>query len=504
MGTPFEVVIIDAAKAARQFEWGEVVGNRKVFACHKAQLDILQSSTKFTFAFAGTGGGKTCLIPLWLFKRIQAKPNGRFLVVSPSAPIFESSQLKQHITRTFEGTALEGEWKQKNYVLPTGGEIIVKTVGDGGDWQRLVGGQYDGVVADECFFLSVEVWNEMKRRGGQKDTPYLCVSTPNGNNWIYEAKKEAEQSNPEYYVRHWGSADNPTYSKEHLERERKVMSKAAFARMYEGQFSAMEGLVFASFGDPSADDYPVIDTDTLPSKPVKFFGGNDWGYNPDPAAELMIAQCEDGCFYVCDEIYGKDITPDDMASKALKLIDKWAVHVDSRYAEFGPTFSTFWSDVSRPEAATMFRRAGVPIRNKRVADILAGLAHVDSWFRSGRLKVLGKNCPNLVRELRVYQWESDRIGDLKDRPRDKDNHAVDALRYAVSSQLYGITPTPLEVEVKADESAERKKLQSYGIEPHAIDEGMKELEELRAKERFIEAAYGNDQSDDPFGIWQSF
>jgi hypothetical protein len=501
-----QIAIVNAAETKRKVHWGEEHNGFKVYACHQAQLDVLASKRKFTFAIAGTGGGKTCLIPLWLFKRVSKKPNGRFLVVSPSVNTFNSSQLKQHLIQTFAGTIFEGEWKDslKTYRFPTGGEIVVKTVGDGGDYQKLVGGQYDAVAADECYFLSEAVWDEIRNRGGQQDCPILCVTTPNGNNWIFDVKQQADKGDPDYYFRQWGSAMNPTYSKEHLDRERKIRSAAQFARMYEGEFSAFEGLVYDCFGDPNAPEYPVITADALPSKPVRFFGCNDWGYSPDPAAFLLGAQCEDGCYYLCDEIYGTEIAPDDLARRVRAMIDKWAVRVDSQYADFGGTFTTIWTDVSRPEHTQHFRQAGISIRNKRVADVLAGIANVDTWFRSGRLKILKKNCPNLIRELRGYQWDTNRTGTFKDKPRQKDDHACDAIRYGISSHLYGETPTPIEAKPELNEAAERQKLERYGVNAAAIDEQMKEDAERKEKERLTAMAFGTADDDDPYGVWQSF
>ena len=432
-----EPLIVPAETIKRETKWGEVVTTNdgkayKVYTCHQAQRDILESKAKFTFGFAGTGGGKTCLIPLWLYFKAALKPKGRFLVVSPTSKIFQDSQLKKHILDTFQDTPLQGRWSpgDKVYYLGTGGEIVVKTVGDGADYQRLVGGQYDAAVADEVFFLSKEVWDELRRRGGQNDCPILAVTTPNANNWIYDIKATAEAGDKDYFIRQWGSAANPTYKKDHLDRERKIMSEAAYRRMYEGEFSAFEGLCYACFGDPSdASRYPVLEVrgnplEALPSPPVRFFGGNDWGYKPDPAAMLMFAECEDGCIYVVDEVYGTEITPDVLAVKARELIDKWAARANSAYTEFlrGGKFIGFYSDTSRPEELKMFQRSGVPIRNKKVADIAAGIAIVDSWFRAGRLKVFS-TCDNLIRELKAYQWDSDRKGGLKDKPLGKNDHA---------------------------------------------------------------------------------
>jgi hypothetical protein len=65
-----------------------------------------------------------------------------------------------------------------------------------------------------------------------------------------------------------------------------------------------------------------------------------------------------------------------------------------------------------------------------VNDVLAGIDAVTRLIRSGRLKVMRGRAPNLLRELESYVWEQ-RDGQPLDRPRKADDHALDALRYAV-------------------------------------------------------------------------
>src|ERR1700761_9419220 len=93
----YQVAIISASRG--KFRWGEIVEGVKFYSLSEPQLDILASPAKYTAAFAGSGGGKTCLAPLWLYKRLNEfrvanpKENWRALIVSPTVPIFQASQL---------------------------------------------------------------------------------------------------------------------------------------------------------------------------------------------------------------------------------------------------------------------------------------------------------------------------------------------------------------------------------------------------------------------------
>jgi hypothetical protein len=74
------------------------------------------------------------------------------------------------------------------------------------------------------------------------------------------------------------------------------------------------------------------------------------------------------------------------------------------------------------------RAAGLTVRAGDNA-IVAGIAAVTARLRTGRLKVVGPACPQLVNEARLYRYPADGDGET---PLDAANHALAALRYLVS------------------------------------------------------------------------
>ena len=47
---------------------------------------------------------------------------------------------------------------------------------------------------------------------------------------------------------------------------------------------------------------------------------------------------------------------------------------------------------------------------------------------------IDESCVNLIREMPMYEWKKDRNGELTEEPVKKNDHAIDALCYAV----YGV------------------------------------------------------------------
>ena len=46
-----------------------------------------------------------------------------------------------------------------------------------------------------------------------------------------------------------------------------------------------------------------------------------------------------------------------------------------------------------------------------------------------------RRCPNAAREFRTYELERDAAGNFKARYPDRNNHAIDAARYAVQDDM---------------------------------------------------------------------
>lgn len=87
-------------------------------------------------------------------------------------------------------------------------------------------------------------------------------------------------------------------------------------------------------------------------------------------------------------------------------------------------------DNARPETIDYVRRHGFP--KLRAAKKGKGSVEDGVSFLQGMDIVIHPNCVNLLREFRSYAYKTDqRTGEVLPVIEDKNNHAIDALRYAV-------------------------------------------------------------------------
>jgi len=193
------------------------------------------------------------------------------------------------------------------------------------------------------------------------------------------------------------------------------MPPATFSREYLCDFDAGEGLVY-----PFDESFHVREP---PEMEVfrEFLVGGDHGW-VDAGVLLLIGiqgHGNDATAWVLDEYYESEVPN----------------HVWDERAK-GWNFAKFWVDPSRPDRINDFKKVGCSCGDTdnelkggiaRVADLLF-IRHGESGERWARLFVSPK-CVNTIREFGLYRRKKNTDGTFSEDPEDKNNHAMDALRY---------------------------------------------------------------------------
>ncbi len=417
--------------------WGEFIDPHypergKYYPLHRGQQEILSSPARFTAAIAGTGGGKTVLGPIWcakLIKRIQ-DTGKRFLgmVVAPTYKVLARATVPTLID-TFKNTALEGIWKEHKSVYEIPDKKIVdvdtgkETIIPGGlIWCQgadnpggLEGGQFDFVWADEGGQLKLMVWIAIQGRTGHKQSPILITTTPYTKNWLYSQFYKAHlNGDPNYKVVQFSSHENPTYSKDEVDRAQRDMSSEKFEMRYHGQFMTAEGLVYPTMPD-ACINMAKEEYHTLLQQPGRFHGGIDFGWN-DPFVALSGFLDAADVLWIWYERY-KSRTPIEVhAEKIPRLSSRTIV----------------WHTEHEPELVQKLRKGGHRIKSAKKS-IIAGIDAVNARMRTGRLRFIINCCPATITEGELYSYPEDEeeLGGDKPDGKNCDDHAMDALRYMV-------------------------------------------------------------------------
>lgn len=148
--------------------------------------------------------------------------------------------------------------------------------------------------------------------------------------------------------------------------------------------------------------------DQLPGRGEVIYG-QDFGYNV-PSALVKIELFE-GAVYVEEVIYQTKLTTND-------LIEQYKMNGVSKAAPI-------YCDAAEPKTIEELCRAGY---NAKPADkdVTEGIRKVKSMP-----VFITKNSHNVQKELKSYKWKTDKNGKVLDEPVKFNDHAADAVRYAV-------------------------------------------------------------------------
>jgi len=174
-----------------------------------------------------------------------------------------------------------------------------------------------------------------------------------------------------------------------------------------GQRAALKGLIITNWEI----------TKEFPAECRWVVHGLDFGFTNDPTTCIKIGLSE-GVLYV-DELFYKTAMTNADIDQALQ---------NSKVTYYQELFA----DSADPKSIEELRRHGWNIKGaaKGPDSVNAGIDIIKRY----KIFVTERSL-NVIRELKNYKWKEDKNGDMINIPVDNFNHAMDALRYAVTSKI---------------------------------------------------------------------
>lgn len=150
--------------------------------------------------------------------------------------------------------------------------------------------------------------------------------------------------------------------------------------------------------------------------------GVDFGFRPDPLAAVKAWVHQDR-IWLEREAYGQGVEIDAMAQFIAERI---------------PDFASYTSraDSAEPKTISYARRNGLP-RMEPVKKWPNSVQEGVRFLRGFREVVIHPRCKGSLRDFRLYSHKTNTAGDVLPDLEDANNHAVDALRYALAPLIKG-------------------------------------------------------------------
>lgn len=266
----------------------------------------------------------------------------------------------------------------------------------------------------------------------EADFEKLDLSVPRGNIPPHLFKQTTLTFNP-WSEQHWLKSrffDNPsedvgTYTTNYLINEfLDDTDRAVFERMKKenprryavaglGEWGVAEGLVYENW-EVKNFEWRELGKDDKTEWQYRAFFGLDYGYTNDPTAFIaFVANPLTKEIYVFDEIYQTKMLNCDIA-EAIK--------------SKGFAKERIRADAAEPKTNDDLRRLGLQRLNPSVKgkdSVINGINSIQEYHI-----YIHPSCKNALSEFSAYCWKKDKSENGLNVPEDRNNHLMDALRYA--------------------------------------------------------------------------
>ena len=380
--------------------------------------------TRYRVVKGGKASKKSSTTALWYIYHLMKYPSANLLVVRAVHRTHADStyaQLRWAIRRLgVEHLWRAGREPLELTYLPTGQRILFRGMDN---VEKLASttveqGYLCWVWLEEAFEIGRQADFEkldLSVPRGEVPPPLFKQTTVtfnpwNGNHWLKSRFFDAEDPQVTALTTDYRCNEFLDETDRDVYRRMREENPRQYAVAGLGEWGHSQGLVFENW---SVEEFSLGD---LRRDGVRHIFGLDYGYTNDPTAFIAAAvEEEHKRIFIYDEHYEKRMLNEAIAA----MIRGKGYHKERIRA-----------DSAEPKSNDDLRRLGITrlqAADKGRDSVTAGIARLQEY----RL-VVHPRCVHTAEELAAYTWqESGRNGEYDNRPCDRDNHLMDALRYAM-------------------------------------------------------------------------
>ena len=362
---------------------------------------LLRTDKKISIEQGGTRSGKTYNILLYIIFHYCLKNTGKIITICRKTfPSVRASVMRDFLDILKTHNSYFEEYHNKsNSEYSLNGNLVEFISLD--QPQKVRGRKRNLLFINEANELSYEDWQQLVFR--TEDKIILDFNPSDEYHWIYDKviTREDADFNITTYL------DNSFLNnsiKEEIERLKDT----------DEQYWQIYGLGIKGISKSTIFNY--VEVDHIPHDAEFISYGADAGYSNDPTTLVSVYR-KDFNLYIKEHIYQTQMTTYDIHKK---------------WKDVGIERETIYFDSAEPRLIEELRRMGWNVRPslKGPDSVNAGI----DLLKRFKIHIV-KDSNNCIQEFRNYKWQEDRTGKMINKPIDKNNHTIDAIRYATYSVI---------------------------------------------------------------------
>jgi len=378
-----------------------------------------ESNAKINIWEGAVRSGKT-YISLWRFLTELAEgPEGEYVLVARTYDSFKRNVLP-------ELTAMIGadiQYFKGNRELHIYGKTIhIIGADDERAESKIRGPTFSGAYVDEITIIPESFFRMLISRCAMRGAKIFGTTNPDSPyHWL---KKDFLTDNPDVKSWQFRLDDNPQLKEEDKEYLKRQYKGLWYQRFIDGKWVQAEGSVYDFF------DEKLHVIDFAPTFTSSYIVGIDYG-TTNPCAFVLIGHDPNRFpnFWVESEYYY-----DSRVAQRQKTDSEYADDLQKFIS--GHPIKAIYLDPSAVSFRMELLKQGVTSLYEAENQVIDGIRFVSKLLNNGTLKIC-KSCKNVIKEFQSYVWDDKSALTGVDKPKKVNDHALDAIRYALFTHLFG-------------------------------------------------------------------
>ena len=412
---------------------------------HELHDDIVRGDHEFINLPGGRGSGKSSFCALEIVAQIMKDRTGmsNALIVRKWAVTLRGSVFSQ-LDWAIHTLGVEDRWQHTltplQFIYETGQVIRLTGLDDAGKLKSIKPsrGYFRFLWIEE--FCEIAGENELRNlqqsvlRGGDVFTVFRSFNPPlSAANWANRFIARPDDRSVTLLTTYKDIPADWIGQAFIDEAERlSVINERAYRHEYMGEPIGTGGEVF-----------PNLEVRTITDDEVEqmgyFYCGVDFGFSVDPACFIRLSyDSKRQVIYLLNEIYKRGLTNQALTQAIIDGGFQYEPDNAARYiSPFGVSYSRekqlIFCDSAEPKSIADLRNGGLNARpcRKWQGSVMYGV----KWLQSKRIVIDPARTPNAYREFSEYEYMTTKDGELLADVPDKDNHAIDCVRYACTQLI---------------------------------------------------------------------